>query len=106
MEVIRDAEVDLAPFRRSDGSFYEFAGFTAMEYAGSGHFCFQEDIYNRVETDKIIAEWKPATGGAYEWCPPHSFSVVQSFGSVRALGAGGDPERLASGGGGSGRVAT
>ena len=29
-------------------------------------FSFQEDIYNRVETDKIIEEWKAATGGQYK----------------------------------------
>ena len=39
---------------------------TAMEYAGNGQFSFQEDIYNRVETDKIIDEWKAATGGQYK----------------------------------------
>ena len=39
---------------------------TAMEYAGGGQFSFQEDIYNRVETDKIIDEWKAATGGQYK----------------------------------------
>ena len=49
-----------------DGSFFEFAGMTAMEYAGDGQFSFQEDIYNRVETDKIIDEWKAATGGQYK----------------------------------------
>jgi hypothetical protein len=37
-----------------------------MEYAGSGQFSFQEDIYNRVETDRVIAEWKAATGGQYK----------------------------------------
>jgi len=54
------------PGARADGSFYEFAGITAMEYAGNGQFSFQEDIYNRVETDRIIDEWKGATGGQYK----------------------------------------
>jgi hypothetical protein len=54
------------PGQRPDGSFYEFAGITAMEYAGNGQFSFQEDIYNRFETDKIIDEWKAATGGQYK----------------------------------------
>jgi limonene-1,2-epoxide hydrolase len=54
------------PGTRADGSFYEFAGFTAMEYAGNGQFSFQEDIYNRTETDAIIEEWKRATGGQYK----------------------------------------
>ena len=54
------------PGQRADGSFYEFAGITAMEYAGKGQFSFQEDIYNRFETDKIIEEWKAATGGQYK----------------------------------------
>ena len=53
------------PGRRADGSFFEFAGVTAMEYAGNGQFSFQEDIYNRVETDQVIDEWKAATGGLY-----------------------------------------
>ena len=42
------------------------AGMTAMEYAGNGQFSFQEDIYNRFETDKVIEEWKAATGGQYK----------------------------------------
>jgi hypothetical protein len=29
-----------------------------MEYAGDGSFSFQEDTYNRHETDKILAEWQ------------------------------------------------
>jgi hypothetical protein len=53
------------PGKRADGTFYEFAGITAMEYAGNGQFSFQEDMYNRHETDKIIEEWKRETGGAY-----------------------------------------
>lgn len=54
------------PGQRADGSFYEFAGFTAMEYAGNGQFSFQEDIYNRAECDKVIDAWKAATGGSYK----------------------------------------
>lgn len=54
------------PGVRPDGSFYEFAGITAMEYAGSGQFSFQEDMYNRSETDRIIDEWQTATGGRYK----------------------------------------
>ena len=54
------------PGQRADGSYYEFAGITAMEYAGNGQFSFQEDIYNRFETDKVIEEWKAATGGKYK----------------------------------------
>jgi hypothetical protein len=62
----RRPQVDEPPAgQRPDGSFYEFAGITAMEYAGNGQFSFQEDIYNRFETDKIIDEWKAATGGQY-----------------------------------------
>ena len=48
------------PGRRPDGSYFEFAGFTAQEYAGNGLFSFQEDIYNRAETDAVIAAWKAA----------------------------------------------
>jgi len=48
------------PGRRPDGSYYEFAGITVMEYVGNGRFSFQEDMYNRHETDKIIAEWQAA----------------------------------------------
>jgi hypothetical protein len=53
------------PGKRADGTFYEFAGITAMEYAGNGQFSFQEDMYNRHETDKVIEEWKRETGGKY-----------------------------------------
>jgi hypothetical protein len=31
------------PGKRADGSYFEFAGMTAMEYAGGGRFSFQED---------------------------------------------------------------
>ena len=48
------------PGRRPDGSYYEFAGITVMEYAGNGAFSFQEDMYNRHETDKVLAEWNAA----------------------------------------------
>jgi limonene-1,2-epoxide hydrolase len=48
------------PGTRADGSYYEFAGITAMEYAGNGMFSFQEDMYNRHETDKVLAEWEAA----------------------------------------------
>ena len=48
------------PGKRPDGSYYEFAGITAMEYAGNGMFSFQEDMYNRHETDKVLAEWEAA----------------------------------------------
>jgi len=48
------------PGKRADGSYYEFAGITAMEYAGNGMFSFQEDMYNRHETDKVLAEWEAA----------------------------------------------
>jgi len=39
-------------------SDYEFAGITVMEYAGNDTFSFQEDMYNRHETDKVLAEWE------------------------------------------------
>lgn len=48
------------PGQRADGSFHEFAGVTIMEYAGDGLFSFQEDVYNRDETDRVVAEWKAA----------------------------------------------
>ena len=48
------------PGTRADGTYYEFAGFTAQEYAGHGLFSIQEDIYNRDETDAVVAEWKAA----------------------------------------------
>jgi hypothetical protein len=48
------------PGTRPDGTFYEFAGITVMEYAGGGAFSFQEDVYNRHETDKVLAEWAAA----------------------------------------------
>ncbi len=41
---------------------YEFAGITILEYAGSGKFSFQEDIYNMKECEKVIAEWSGAGG--------------------------------------------
>ena len=46
------------PGKRPDGSYYEFAGITVMEYAGNGTFSFQEYMYNRHETDKVLAEWE------------------------------------------------
>jgi len=48
------------PGRRPDGSYYEFAGITVMVYAGNGKFSFQEDIYNRYETDRVLQEWNAA----------------------------------------------
>ena len=48
------------PGHRPDGSYYEFAGITVMEYAGNGTFSFQEDMYNRHETDKVLEEWNAA----------------------------------------------
>ena len=48
------------PSRRPDGSYYEFAGITVMVYAGDGRFSFQEDMYNRHETDKVLQEWGAA----------------------------------------------
>ena len=41
---------------------YEFAGITILEYAGSGKFSFQEDIYNMKECEKVIGEWSGAGG--------------------------------------------
>jgi limonene-1,2-epoxide hydrolase len=48
------------PGKRADGSYYEFAGITVMVYAGNGMFSFQEDMYNRHETDKLLQEWNEA----------------------------------------------
>ena len=48
------------PGKRPDGTYYEFAGITVMEYAGNGLFSFQEDMYNRHETDKVLEEWRVA----------------------------------------------
>ena len=48
------------PGRRPDGTYYEFAGITVMQYTGNGTFSFQEDMYNRHETDKVLAEWQAA----------------------------------------------
>jgi hypothetical protein len=31
-----------------------------MEYAGNGMFSFQEDMYNRHGTDRVLAEWEAA----------------------------------------------
>jgi limonene-1,2-epoxide hydrolase len=50
------------PGRRPDGSYYEFAGITVMVYAGNNMFSFPEDMYNRDETDKVLAEWAAARG--------------------------------------------
>ena len=41
---------------------YEFAGITILEYAGSGKFSLQEDIYNMKECEKVIGEWSGAGG--------------------------------------------
>ncbi len=45
---------------RSGG--YEFAGITILEYAGSGKFSLQEDIYNMKECEKVMGEWSEAGG--------------------------------------------
>jgi hypothetical protein len=48
------------PGKRRDGSYYEFAGITVMEYAGGGQFSFQEDIYNWEEALPVLREWAKA----------------------------------------------
>jgi ketosteroid isomerase-like protein len=48
------------PGQRSDGSYYEFAGLTVMEYAGDGQFSLQEDIYNWEEAIPVLKEWAAA----------------------------------------------
>jgi hypothetical protein len=48
------------PGKRPDGSYYEFAGLTVMEYAGDGQFSFQEDVYNWEEVVPILEEWAGA----------------------------------------------
>jgi len=45
------------PGRRPDGSFYEWAGVSVVEYAGSGEWSFQEDIYNWEVGEKVIKDY-------------------------------------------------
>jgi len=45
------------PGLRADGSHYEFSGITTMLYAGNGRFSYQEDVYNFVETRRVMKEW-------------------------------------------------
>ncbi|NQY90459.1 MAG: nuclear transport factor 2 family protein [Deltaproteobacteria bacterium] len=56
------------PGKRSDGSYYEFAGISVTEYAGDGKFNFQEDLYNWEETMAVMTQWsednKAADGAA------------------------------------------
>ncbi len=37
-----------------------------MERERVVHHSFQEDMYNRIETDRVIEEWTGATGGQYK----------------------------------------
>jgi len=48
------------PGQRADGSHYEFAGLTVMEYAGEGRFSYQEDLYNWEEAVPVLKEWAAA----------------------------------------------
>jgi ketosteroid isomerase-like protein len=45
------------PGTRPDGSYYEFAGFTATEYAGNGRWSYQEDVYNWEIAEKVIRDY-------------------------------------------------
>ncbi len=50
------------PGRRSDGTYYEFAGMTALEYAGGGLWRHQEDVYNWERAVEVLREWRQASG--------------------------------------------
>jgi hypothetical protein len=45
------------PGQRADGSHYEFAGLTVMDYAGDGLFSYQEDVYNWEKALPILKQW-------------------------------------------------
>lgn len=45
------------PGKRPDGSYYEFAGMTATEYAGNGQWSYQEDVYNWEIGEKVIKDY-------------------------------------------------
>jgi hypothetical protein len=45
------------PGQRADGSHYEFAGLTVMDYAGDGLFSYQEDLYNWEKALPILKQW-------------------------------------------------
>ena len=45
------------PGTRPDGSYYEFAGLTVVQYAGNGQWSFQEDIYNWEVGEKVIKDY-------------------------------------------------
>lgn len=45
------------PGKRPDGSFYEFAGLSVVEYAGNGQWSFQEDVYNWEIGEKVIQDY-------------------------------------------------
>jgi limonene-1,2-epoxide hydrolase len=45
------------PGKRPDGSYYEFAGMTATEYAGNGQWSYQEDLYNWEVAEKVIKDY-------------------------------------------------
>lgn len=45
------------PGKRPDGSFYEFAGLSVVEYAGNGQWSFQEDVYNWELGEKVIQDY-------------------------------------------------
>lgn len=45
------------PGKRPDGSFYEFAGLSVVEYAGNGQWSLQEDVYNWELGEKVIQDY-------------------------------------------------
>ena len=48
------------PGERPGGGYYEFAGMTAVEYAGDGLWSYQEDVYNGERALEVLGEWSAA----------------------------------------------
>jgi len=49
-----------------DGSVHREYNFSLVEYAGDGRFSYQDDIYNPMEFDTMIANWQAARAASSE----------------------------------------
>lgn len=51
----------IVPGSRADGRPYQQSGYSRLVYAGSGRFCYEEDVYNMVHVleDLAASGWRP-----------------------------------------------
>lgn len=50
------------PDPKGGDASYRFGNVTILEYAGSGLWSYQEDIYNPREAEQVVAQWLAAGG--------------------------------------------